>query len=548
MRIRLFLFGFIIVLGSLKLWSQDYIFFYRNSNVPFAYDKSQIDSLSFKDSDGQLQDSLYLMVANEVIFRESLDEIDSITFSSEEGLNLAEKIALDKDFSLFNKALVATGLNKQITKHIDHSYIAPEDLIMQYDGWVQGHGILTKVPKERKFGYTALMESDETYAKLGVYNLDDLKVMAKSIYDKKYPEDAEITDLQNPKNSLYRFVAYHLINKKISKELFVDKFDNTGSRYEMVGETHSIRAATGHGVIEMCEYIETMCPNSLIEVRTYRVLQESNVFNVLAGGRAIRLTENYNNFAINGVYHEIDNVLSYSMEVDQMLKSKRLRMDIASFFPELTNNDMRVGHEDPDWASINYIYPEGYIERLKVSKNINVGYINSDDRFCDYQGDELFLTHGLYEMEITTPPIPDGTYEVRMGFTQSSSRGVAQFYWDNLPVGIPRDLRLKSDDPDIGWLEPGKDPMDPFGYRNDKVLRNHGFMKAPASFTAINKTWYTGNTARHEEHNLRMILGTFTFDQNMHHTLRVKAVRSGQFMIDYLEFVPVEEIENEDIY
>jgi len=42
-------------------------------------------------------------------------------------------------------------------------------------------------------------------------------------------------------------------------------------------------------------------------------------------------------------------------------------------------------------------------------------------------------------------------------------------------------------------------------------------------------------------------LGTYNFSTSKTHKFTVKAVREGQFMMDYLEFVPVELIENEGI-
>ena len=102
----------------------------------------------------------------------------------------------------------------------------------------------------------------------------------------------------------------------------------------------------------MYEYIETMCPNTLMEVRTIRTSNEYNVFNMITGtGEAVRLTEDYDNDAINGVYHEIDNILAYKKEFVGELTSKRIRMDVASFFPELANNNIRIGHATSEYPN-----------------------------------------------------------------------------------------------------------------------------------------------------------------------------------------------------
>ncbi len=453
---------------------------------------------------------------------------------------LVEAIANEDKFSLFFEALLATGLYQELELIKDESY-DPGSLI-EIDGLVRGHGIVVRVPKEKKYGFTALMESNATYAANSITNLDEMKAYASQVYDQLYPEDASISDITDRKNSLNRFVAYHLINKKISSRLFVEKYDNTGRNYETTGETHSVK------VVDMFEYIETMCPNTLIEVRTLRTTNEYNLFNMIEeSGEAIHLTDDFDNDAVNGVFHEIDNILAYTPDVDRMLSSKRLRMDAASFFPELTNNNMRIGHASPDIPSEEWQFPAGYIEKLKTGTTTTFGYINADDRFLDYQGDEVFLSNSLYDFEIITPPIPAGTYEIRFGYQPTGNRGAAQMYWDGLPTGIPLDLRINANDPKIGYVQPGIDEDDPEGFENDKMMHNRGYMKAPASFKVLDEAWYSG-TGRMSNRALRRVLGIYTFSEAGTHTFSVKAVRKGEFMFDYLEFVPAEVLEYEDIY
>lgn len=452
---------------------------------------------------------------------------------------LVEAIGSNDKFSLFFDALIATGLDRQLLLIEDKDY-APTETLLERDGIIQGHGIYTAVPKTKKYGYTALCESNETYAANGINNLDDMAEYAKNVYDPLYPEDAGITDITDRKNSLNRFVAYHLIDKKIPSKLFIETWDNTGRYYETTGATHSVKT------VDMFEYLETMCPNTLMEVRTIRTTGEYNVFNMTTSAAAIRLTEDYDNDAINGVFHEIDGLLHYSQDMERMLTSKRLRMDGASFFPELMNNNLRVGGSRDQYPSTEWNFPPGYIERVDASETTIFGYITADDRFQDYQGDEIFLS-GLYDFTITTLPIPAGTYEIRFGFQPTDFRGAAQLYWDGQPCGIPLDLTIHALDPKIGFERPGTDPHDPEGFENDKMMRNRGYMKGPASYKVIQEDWYVG-VARNSERAIRKILGIYTFDEAGTHEFSVKAARSGQFMFDFLEFVPLEVLETEDIY
>lgn len=346
-----------------------------------------------------------------------------------------------------------------------------------------------------------------------------------------YPEDAGIDDITDSRNSLNRFVAYHLLDRQLSYSRFIIDYDDTG---------HSIK------IYDMFEYIATMCPNTLLEVRTNRFTNETNLFNMLnSTGEAVRIvTENYDNDAINGVYHEIDKILTYNLDFASELSSKRLRMDAASFFPEFANNNIR-GKVYAEHPSERWFFPQGYFDGVTTSEITDFGYYSSDDRFLDYQGDEIFLS-GLYEFEITTPPIPAGTYEVRMGFKVEPVRGAAQLYWDGMPVGIPLDLSIPASNPKIGYELPGSNTADPNGYENDKMMHNRGYMKGPASFKAPNDVWFSGN-ARENSSYIRRVFGIYTFNEAGPHKFGVKAARSGQFMLDFLEFVPLEVIENEGV-
>ncbi len=457
---------------------------------------------------------------------------------------LVEAISNDADFSLFFEALQATGLDINLSLIKDESYVPdPEYVAMENSNTIYNYAKV-RIPRERKYGFTALIESNETYANNNINNLNDMKAYAKQVYDNLYPADASITDVTNRKNSLNRFVAYHMLNKKLPMRMLIEKYDNTGMNYETTGETHSVK------VVDMFEYNETLCPNTLMEIRTLRTTNEYNIINMIPeSGKAIRLTSNFDNDALNGVYHEIDNILVYNADVERMLSTKRLRMDVSSFFPEFANNNIRVGNSRIGGGlfSERWHIPNGYAERITASATTDVHYFNADDRFMDYQGDELFLV-GLYDFEITTINIPPGTYEVRFGYQPTGGRGVAQLYWDGIPTGIPLDLRTLANDPDIGYQYPGTDARDPEGYENDKAMRNRGYMKGPASYSVIAEWWYTGASARMSEDVLRRILGIYTFNEYSTHTFTVKAVKSGEFMFDYLEFVPLEVLEYEDIY
>ena len=154
-------------------------------------------------------------------------------------------------------------------------------------------------------------------------------------------------------------------------------------------------------------------------------------------------------------------------------------------------------------------------------------------------------------MTLRLPPVPyRGTYEFRMAAPMNAIFGMAQIYIgknpDNLePVGLPLDLRLSQTNPTIGWEQDTEDWE--HNYENDKVMRNHGFMKPPyhngikkSGGTVItesmrNTTSYANNL------RLRKIVYTGTFDPDEVWYVRVKSVLENtnlSFLLDYLEYAP----------
>lgn len=444
-------------------------------------------------------------------------------------LTLPQAIAADTRFTIFNEALIQTGLVDKIKLLFDESYDRKKWLYLDVN-YHQGSGSKDEVPESRKYGYTAFMESDSTYIHVyNIHNVDELKAYAEAHVYHEDPADASVTDITDPRNSLNKFVAYHLADKKLPYIKLIDMYDT-----DNMIKTY-----------DMYEYIETMNPNTLLEVKKERASGGLNFINKSPEtGEAIRVVSTYKDKdATNGVYHEIDKILIYDHRVAGEMSSKRIRIDAAAFFPEFTNNNMRIFDRA---VPRSWVYPPGYIKRLTFSEGSYFSYSNAYGGYLDYQSDEIFLL-GLYDFELTTPAIPAGTYEVRFSYQPTGARGAAQLYWDHKPCGIPLDLRIEANNPLVGWVKPGTDTDDPSGYENDKMLRNRGYMKGPSTYKDAIDRWYGMTIARNSTKSLRRILGTYKFEKSGTHVFTVKAVREGQFMLDFLEFVPVEMLESENV-
>ncbi len=487
--------------------------------------------LPFVGTFASTPDTVYVMRSGMVIYKRAVKDIDSISFVNSKLIrkSIVDKLAEDNSYSIFYQGLVATGLVDSLRADKDNSYDFRKYYYIDLT-YTQGSGSRDELPKLRQYGFTLLMESDSVFQSNAINNLSDLKMYAATVYNAVYPEDANITDLTNRKNSLNRFIAYHIINKKLSISKFIDEYDVPNMLK----------------TVDMYEYLEPMCPNTLIEIKKERSSGLTNLINTTSGSRsAIRIIKQFDDKTLySGFYYGIDKIMCFDANVITYLSSKRLRFDAASLFPELTNNNMRV--YDPAKPR-SWVYPNNYISRLSFSGSTRVAYSNAFGGYLDYQGDEIVLM-GSYDFSITTPPIPAGTYEVRFGYLPTGARGATEIYVDGLPACAPIDFRILAADPQIGYVTPGSDSTDPNGFENDKAMYNRGYLKGPASYKdAINK-WYGGKIARNSVNSIRKIVGTFTFPTAMNHQISVKSLIDGQFVLDYIEFIPVSAIESEDIY
>lgn len=476
------------------------------------------------------QDTIYVMGSGQVLYRKAITEIDSITFENSliKRISIADKMSTDSRYTIFYQGLVATGLVDSLKPDRDKKYNYYQYRSLLNPPFTQGSGSVDELPGLRRFGFTVFMESDSIFRLNSITNLSGLKTYAATVYNAVYPGDAGITDLTNRRNSLNRFIAYHIINKKLSQNKLIDAYDTD----------HMIKT------VDMYEYLEPICPNSLIEIKKERSSGLTNLINQSTDtGNAIHIIKNFDAPDIfNGFYYGIDKIMSFDLSVLKSLSAKRLRFDMAALFPELTNNNMRASGKVQSW-----IIPKTYIKGITSSESTVVDYLNSFGGYLDYQGDEIFFK-GVYDFSIVTLPIPAGTYEVRFGYTGTNGRGIAEVYVDSVSAGPPVDFRINGSNPEIGYIKPGADPTDPYGYENDKMMRNHGYMKGPDSFRDFINRWYGLNTARNYENYLRRILGTYTFTTTGNHKISIKGLMQGQFMIDFIEFVPVSTLESEDIH
>ncbi|MBR4967682.1 MAG: fasciclin domain-containing protein [Bacteroidaceae bacterium] len=523
-------------------------------------------------------------------------------------------LASQPAFTLFSEALTKTGFDEYLTKYeIDPDY----DGLSNYGPPFQTQNKQEPpYPEAYNQGFTLLVETDELLADpnknamgLSIQSIEDLEWFAANWYgnitNKEKQEFDYKGDYTNPNNPLYKFVAYHILDRKllyksskgpggflmenyqtVSEEGEIDKgkfdseenmptsydrydyfetalpftsikitkpFSNQTTQYTSYsGETGYLKDEI---IANYAQEMGTRCVTPAMNYHINVVIEDETTTRSRTG------LENFQQQAVNGMIFTIDKILIYNeTEMAGNILDERMRWDVFSLFPELTNNDVRWMPEDATYTLV-YI-PENYCNRLRHrNTDTNIYYLrphNStyDGGYANYQGDEMLVT-GKYDFEYRIPYVPAGTYEIRFGFSCSDARGVAQFYFDDKICGIPLDMRVSNLDV-MGWFEESESEDD--NRKNDKAMRNRGFMKAPASIWlgSYDKS-KPDKSMRHAELAFRRIIGTYELEYGKDYWLRFKDVTEGgtddkpnEFNQDYLEIVPVGILNNpakpEDIY
>jgi hypothetical protein len=165
--------------------------------------------------------------------------------------------------------------------------------------------------------------------------------------------------------------------------------------------------------------------------------------------------------------------------------------------------------------------------------NTFVGCGNEQEGWVHYEGSGVCITGERFDASIKLHSVPqDGTYEVRIGYSQGDDRGIAQVYLNNEACGIPVSFRIL--DSNAGRVDDTGDVEE--DRANDKAMRNRGFMKAMASYGTRN-----GTSLRDQSNCVRRILVRQTMRADQDYWLRFRQILPGNSLymsLDYVELCP----------
>ena len=454
---------------------------------------------------------------------------------------LPDLMASDPAISIFTAALFKTGLHNAIMPYEDKDY--PEwgaDKVSQDSAYSWNNKLKCQAEGERPiqwvqkryFKFTAFAEPDDVYKAHGINNIEDLEKYAKNVCDAVYPQDAGKYDgdYQNPKNPLHRFVSYHLLDSDLP-----------------YGDLIMAPEAYKHWDMELCdpeEFYETMCPGTLMRFSYYNdeVYINRKGFQANASIKGIRVLKSQESgevlqYCDNGRFHYIDDILAYTNEVKNDVLNCRIRFDSTVLSPDFQNSGGKGRWDVEQLVG----YRLDYIKNWKVMGEKAVIGLRGEGSWWQHYKSNGITISGIFDVTIKLPPVPSGTYELRTGYTANPERGVVQFYLNNVPCGIPADLRVMGGDPSIGSVEDvqGDDEeAKAINKANDKAMHNRGYMKGMDCY------WQGGakeNALRNLTNNLRYILTTQYFDENETYYLRARQVLKDPtcyWSFDYIELCP----------
>lgn len=523
---------------------------------------------------------------NDSVLNGVVHPVDAMITAS--SLTLPMLLDEDPNITIFNLALQMTGLDKQMHRIKDSSY---DPYYWRDDRKMEGlystgaQQDYCHVPQERRFGFTAFCVPDSVLREqYGITTWEGLYDYACKIYPDGVDEDyygKEPEALKDERNPLHKLIAYHLLNRKLTPAYITTD------------------CTVLHTLVNSTEWYSTMSPLSTMKIE--KVAASFNKFRGDAKPNTLYINRMYDpqrpslkargaivstslpsgliQEGVNGIYYYIDRLVDYGQETQAVVFNTRMRVDLFTIFPEPINNNQRAAPlhtwgnlptEDPDADAKNYIYPPGYLDNVDMNEDGDFFLQGCRNYFWSYEGDEFNLRsdNDSYDITFNLPSVPSGQYQIRLGFTAMARRGIAQFYIDGIPQGIPLDMRQTNEDifkqriggwkeiPDGVLSAQKKEELD----QVKKDMHNLGWYHGPRSFRFVSqgalkndldlKESSSGSAARTAIIVRRVIYEGY-LDGNKQHTMRIRSVMAiggAELMIDYLEFVPksVYGVDNEE--
>lgn len=477
--------------------------------------------------------------------------------------------------SIFYSALVATHLRDTLEQYLDFNY-PPVDYEWTRQALLDNSPTIHRyetafetgdnadriaIPDKRELKYTLFVVPDnvlatysDSYWSGGIHNLDELRQYAEKVY----PEGKGLSD-ESRSSSLNKLISYHILPCWLSYDQF-----NTS-------QPDIIRRRLYLSEFDVEDFFETMLPHSVMRISTAYSTNEQPIgifinrkgtetVGLIAEGIRIakeaseyNLPENQSNICLNGGYHYVNKLLAYDEFTRETVLQTRMRIMACTLSPDFINSGGRgrlngsTGNKNIDKMVMTY--QPGFCKNFSWRGYMPLYVRYRDSAFGTYYGDELTLAND-FDITFRLPPVSkDGLYEIRIWNNGLSSagwniRGNVLFYIgkdaDNLiPCNAPVDMSLSLNDPAIGGVRDNN-----FDYlsdkemseaidKNDKLLHQRGYLKAPDSYGS-------SSPLRDDLNCYRKVICETYMEAGQDYYLRLRQLMNDRntFAFSFIEIVP----------
>lgn len=526
-----------------------------------------------------------------------VSDIEDITYKNVR-VTVGDILANHSEYSIFYEALEKTGMLETLgvrTKGKEYVVGNPT-----YDGTKLYH------PEKCLVGYTLFAEKNEVFQREGINSFADLVAKCKEWYGNAdqwydYVRENRITistgaDYTNPFNVVNMFVAYHIIKGGMP----VDRLT-----YEKNTRNSNWNVCFGY---EPQEYYETLLPHTLMKVWQVNPKTTKNLWinryrrnNTLTDEigtfgsddthpiifQGVGIDRNSSIEAYNGYIHSINSPLLYTQQTVAS-QQERMRIPMENMLSEIADNGLKYATNSEVSALClqqNGSTDGGNRVALATDYFENLQCYNPKTllRYCVMGGWRTMNSTQLQgpgecDFAVKLPAVPTGTYEIRIIYAPMFRGEIIQYYLgkgrdiENMePMGLPLNAM---EDPTQDGNPMGCEYIggDDYGFASDKVMRNRGYMRAPASFARGGNNMITdklaydpsdiysaarnivGSTSCRSEWGygtmmLRYIIGTTLIKQGDDMWLRIKGMMpatdpQGAWTFDFIELVPVSVVNN----
>lgn len=466
---------------------------------------------------------------------------------------LPDRMEEDPLITIFNAALALTQMNDSLIAYMDPTYVSPayDSLLICFKqtgrtairystGYETENGTF---PDKRYFKFTAFVEPDSIFIANGINNLEELRKKAEEWYANGHDEYYD--DPTDRRNSLNKFVSYHLLPMELSYNQLTTSQDYIKTNF------------VSWDAIDIEDWYETMMPHSVMRISYPK--SGDRFINRKGAPKAARGIEfkgvriwspaertDFDQTALNGQYHLLDEILLYTDEVRQNNLNTRMRIMCNTMSPDFINSGARGRFRATESDRYTTGFKKGFCKNVEYSDETQLWVRYRDQSFSCFLGDEMTI-RGIYDVTFRLPPVPnDGTYEIRMfectlAGSAYSDRGVVQIYFKEgdgefQPCGIPVDLTLDGNNPKVGWIADSELSGESEILANEKAMRNRGYMKAMDSYTGSG----SGNL-RERSDCLRKILTNDYMYANKDYYIRIRLVLDNPTAVcpfNVIEIVP----------